>query len=140
MAFGSRGGVHALGQTFHIPVSTVRSYLLVLEVVRPLSATDASPAVRPIWIHGGNMAWCPCGHSAGLCSVLPGAAVHRASRLLPGQRRRGSLLSPAGSQEKERALSPPPPTTSTWGSILSVWETNLSSIVPSIIHDDSKLF
>ena len=33
-----------------------RSYLLVLEVVRPLSAAEASPAARLIWIQGGNMA------------------------------------------------------------------------------------
>lgn len=32
-----------------------RSYLLVLEVVGPLSAADASPAARLIWIQGGNM-------------------------------------------------------------------------------------
>lgn len=39
-----------------------RSYLLVLEVVRPLSATDASPAARLIWIQGGNMDWSRLSH------------------------------------------------------------------------------
>lgn len=62
VASSSLSGTHALGRAFHIPVSTLRSYLLVLEVVRPLSATDASPAARPIWIHGGNMARYPRGH------------------------------------------------------------------------------
>lgn len=56
VASSSCSGARTLGPAFHIPVSTARSYLLVLEVVRPLSATDASPAARPIWIHGGNMA------------------------------------------------------------------------------------
>lgn len=106
VASSSFNSAHALGRAFHIPVSTSRSYLLVLEVVRPLSATDASPAARPIWIHGGNMARYPCGHSAGLRSVLPGAALQRASCLLPDLCRRGSLLSPAHSQEKGSILSP----------------------------------
>lgn len=106
VASSARSGARTLGPAFHIPVSTVRSYLLVLEVVRPLSATDASPAVRPIWIHGGNMARCPRGHSVGLRSVLPRAAVYRASRLLPGQCRKGRLLGPAHSQEMGSA--PPP--------------------------------
>lgn len=105
VASSSLSGTHAVGRAFHIPVSTSRSYLLVLEVVRPLSATDASPAARPIWIHGGNMARYPHGHSVGLRSVLPGAAVHRASCRPPELCRRGSLLSPAHSQAKGSALS-----------------------------------
>lgn len=65
----SHGCMHALAQ--HAAESTLnfaflslppRSYLLVLEVVRTLSAPDASPAARLIWIQEGNMDWSRLGH------------------------------------------------------------------------------
>lgn len=48
---------HAAERTLNFAFLSLppRSYLLVLEVVRTLSAPDAFPAARLIWIQGGNM-------------------------------------------------------------------------------------
>lgn len=89
----SHGCMHALAQhaaermqNFAFLSLPPRSYLLVLEVVRTLSAPDASPAARLIWIQGGNMDWSRLGHPP---SGLRAAVL---SGLLEPGGQKGSLM------------------------------------------------